>query len=621
MKRKLDDDSNETPKDKKIKLNDVVDNSNNNTWMTVPTEMMIEIFTFIPYRKLIHNLSLVNQYWYDIILGKNTTLWQHLFKHQCFEFNSNFEAQWNFVKKYQPTDIKLMNGARLMTAMELIEPFVTSLTDASLFCFSMHLKKQRLGFPNLQRLYNDISLRELKKYFGTDLSRFKELTFTKCDSLTLDVQFGSLQDIYLSQCGDIETQIVKQNLKTLDKVEIEEINEQTNFECFEALAPTLSTLTISIPKKIVQWKSVAFSKLRDVTIHAYGSHIEQFFSVTHPLLTKVDLYQKDKRRGTGRIFAEQPSIKAVTANMSAQLINALLKVVNKKAVTHMILCTQKNNSKIIELSSFSNLECLSIEDTDSNDSSNIHDVLKNNMISSFTINMTFKLNPVLSYLHNLWELSVNTLDEATFSKLMKLPRLNTLAVNVMRISYGNFTRLISEEVSNIKHYSITSFEIFESYSQIYVVPPLESLHTGSIVLPNKYGVGGAHQWIILVISTLNVDEVDYSVLNDITYQLLSECFTPSWMKRNIFISPVEFLMKHLRIALNDVFEPSSTSMLANLNSQEMTIIKNRFENTLQKEQWKDTKTRHPALNYLITQANNYTIVVDPENDDDYDDDF
>jgi hypothetical protein len=60
--------------------------------------------------------------------------------------------------------------------------------------------------------------------------------------------------------------------------------------------------------------------------------------------------------------------------------------------------------------------------------------------------------------------------------------------------------------------------------------------------------------MVFVISTLNIDEVDYSVLSAIVKKFLSECLTNAWLNKNLFIPPIHYLVQQLRSALNEVIK-------------------------------------------------------------------
>jgi hypothetical protein len=391
--------------------------------------------------------------------------------------------------------------------------------------------------------------------------------------------------------------ILKQNLNSLHSVEFRDMDAESNFGCFELLAPTISKLAAICYVEDVAFRPIVFSNLRNVSINAYGEQIAQFFSVTHPLLEQVDLGDLGVWTNTGNVtLAQQPAIRYVTLNTKNNLANALLKAMNHKAVTHMKLydSTECLDPDVIDLSSFSDLKqfhlimdlilCPSIED-----------VLKQNKISSLKIINNLKLQPVLPYLSNLWHLSFPSLNEYTFSEiLMKLPKLNSLEVHIMRMPFGSFTRLVNETPNSIKRIVIDSFSE-RNYQRIQIIHSLESIKIDYLGWISNM-ISGKVRWILFVISTLHVDEVHGRLINTTIHNLLSECFTTPWIRDNSFVTTIEYLVQQLKNTLEEVIE---TEKYLKVSYEEKKMILNSFNTMFNEKQLKEGCSKYPAMDLLM----------------------
>jgi hypothetical protein len=563
--------------------------------MMLPREIIREIFTFIPYNKLIQNISLINYCCYDIILGNDSAqFWKEICKHQSIDFNIDTLAVEAFVTKYQPPNIRLKfekNKSNIITSLDLIEPFVTTLQmDRKLYTIGINLyykSKQRYVFPIVERLGTVISLTDLKTFFGTDVSRIKQLEITESDlsDASLDIQLNSLEKVTFFKCGIIERYILKQNLNTLQSIKFNSLSIGSNLECIDLLAPTISTLSLQFTDNIML-KQISFSQLRNVTIDGNGEQIEQFFSVTHPLLTKVNVNMVGTDVNlVGISLAQQYAIRYVNCRLSTNLMNALLNVVNHKLVTRFKWRvvgqqTHSSNSKV-DLSPFSNLEQLDINPSLC---SNITEVLKQNNISSLTLSWNLSILALISYFSNLWYLSVNIMDEPVLTEVMKLPLLNTLHVNMMIMPYGCFTRLVNRQ-SSIKSFSISTFRRTK-FQRIHILPPLEYLNITEAIMGN---FNAEIQWILFVISTLNIEEVNYSGLRIITQQILSNI-----LRQKLIVEPIDYIIHHLKNTLNEILKDGR---YLEINDIEKKIIEVRFETVFQ---YNNTRM-HPSIKHLIEQ--------------------
>jgi hypothetical protein len=215
MKRKINQsDEGESRQEKRVKHDKTFTVATNFVTM-LPRELMIEIFTFIPYRKLIRNISLVNHTCHDIILGDDAkSFWKQVCRHQSINCSVNTLAEQSFVTKYQSPSIKPFGDEKLNgIALEFIESFVTNISinkdRKGKFLKYFYECKERHIFPALERLDTFVPFNKLKKYFGTDLSRFKQLKMYQGNTLedTSEIKFGSLEEISFHKCGETERYI------------------------------------------------------------------------------------------------------------------------------------------------------------------------------------------------------------------------------------------------------------------------------------------------------------------------------------------------------------------------------------------------------------------------------
>jgi hypothetical protein len=578
----------------------------NNKTMNItmlPRELMIEIFTYIPYRKLIRNIALVNHTCHDIILGDgNVTLfWKQVCRHQSIEFNVDTMVAESFVTKYQIPNLHIVTCDQYQNnikAAKLIEPFVTTLSFAQSYKYDdegeeslidhYYLYIERHIFPMMESLDIIMSCETVQKYFGTDLSRFKQLTLFQQDSESKpDFKFGSLECVTLSKCGDFDRHILKQNLNTLHSVTLVSVDNQS-LDVIEMLAPTISTLAIRMTEGVLS-KQI-FSYLKELKINASGQQIMQFFSVTHPLLRKVHLRSYSKWDEFGDItLAQQSSIRYITSYVPNKLINAFLKVVNQTAIVLIELnqprATKHDSS--IDLSPFSNLKQLTVD-------IDLRNCCRNDTVPE---SENYNIEPELPVFHYLWYLSVHTLDEYMLLEVMKLPCLNTLHVTNLSTSYARLTNLLRyEPSSNIKNYSIESMEETNlNYETISIFPPLEYLNIGPLKMLDATN---CEKWLYFVISTVDVDEVNYSALKHIVKDLLAEYFiSDSVTPLNLLLT---LIIQQLQNTLNTVIEKDSQE-----SEQEKKVILDRFETMFDEKQLKESYRTHPAMKYLIGKARQY----------------
>jgi hypothetical protein len=304
----------------------------------------------------------------------------------------------------QSADHQRQLEKQIVDALELIESFVTYLypmnDESNKFdeLFDLYYRCiNRTIFPHLNELSRYATLDKLKKWFGRDLSRFIELyidTSASDNLINLDITFGSLQRVYFTKCGDIERDILKQSLKTLKSVNFDIVNQGYNAECFDCTAPIIISLNCVISVSVV-FKPVVFTNLRHLNLGAYCYQIGQFFSVTHPVLSSIDI--TELRDGqTDSILAPQPAIRSFHYRSSGVvLLNKLLKIVDVNAVTELFFSV--SNKEIVELPCFTKLSTL----TTRAKCSGINQLLKTNQIRKLYTFGNINIKPLISYLTSL----------------------------------------------------------------------------------------------------------------------------------------------------------------------------------------------------------------------------
>jgi predicted XRE-type DNA-binding protein len=562
-----------------------------------PREVWTEILTFLPYTHLINHVSHVSHHFDDIILGDGTPLWQQLFKYQKFKLSEEGPFPLNFLRKYQVSNIvwgehkpihhisrNTIPKESVLKVIETIEPFVTSLkihneSISSLvvgWCRQSGMKLGRSLFPNLVNLRAKLNLKEMKLLVASDLSRVKYLYIGK------DQTFP-----------DDETDLLKMN--TLQSVSFDwYTKEHSNMECIESIAPYISTLSV-VSMRWWNNKLIVFSKLQKVHLGGDAKWIAEFFKVTHPLLTNVSIedrfgmeediqYQK---------FAPQPSVRIVKCRISPKLVTAILNAVTQEKLEQLEI--ESDLTQTIPTSGITNLKSLIIHNFKSH--SIVEDIVKRNNLHTLSLNSNakFNLNPLWSYLQNLTDLKLYTIDEQTLSELLKLPKINSLYVYVVDMPYSTFTRL-THELCALTEVTVSNFNLHYGRNKdpVYIIAPMERLTISvNANIPNIYLP--RVQWILAIASTMNVLTVNYSVFMKNILTGILDTLKPLWKECDGLVSVEDCITYDLTKAWNEVLDRNYIEV----QDDEKTRVANYFKQMFQKQ---DIYNMQPALRYLIQEA-------------------
>jgi hypothetical protein len=490
-------------------------------------EVWIEIFTFIPYRQIITNLSLVNHYFHDIILDEETEFWYYLTKYQLIQYQINNTAIKEFVTKYKIPGIQLLfyydsdnEDQQLLnhvfTVLKLIEPFVTHLKIPKGDCANVlryfQEREKRKIFPLLERLDTgyDVTFSDLDRWFGKDLSRFKQLNIYNDNSTQTPASYGSVENVSLLYCNTTARNILKQNLETLKYIEMLENLSGYDQESLDIIAPVVSHLVINIQSEKILYEPIVFSKLKYLNMTAESHFILSFFSVTHPLLTKVILneqfgFNNNHSYSMNIELAQQPSIRYFKFT-GLSILKEMLKMISSNSILKLSVFYSRFDCIQIDLPLVSNLELLELKNVQV---TNMEQLLKQNAVSTLNLDGMFNLNPFTPYLSNIYNLTVHTLDQITLSQVLKLPMLTKLFVSNMCMTFECFTTFVHHP-SALKEITIDYFESsMNTNYPVHVIAPLERL----IVTNEEYYIApllsSSMQWLLFVISTLNVTTVTY----------------------------------------------------------------------------------------------------------------
>jgi hypothetical protein len=453
--------------------NTTINNDNiNNNKPPFCTDTLIQVLSYVPMFHLVHNVALVNHYFYESVLGERTTLWQEYFSMYPFYFESieSFMKAKAFLLKYKIPNLQFyyeledkpnsLLFKQSIVVLATIEPIVTNLTlpnELSFFnLLDIYYKTvNRHIFPKLIRLEMICaSLEDYKKWFGKDLSRFKAVTFNSVESNSKDIKFSNaLESISFESMSRNERNI----LKKVDKNSLKWIqfiipSIQYDIGCLYGLANCIPYIILHIYDYNLVFKPIIFSNIRKLQIMAYGKHIKQFLSVTHPLLEEVILVEiTGKDFGKSKI-AQQPQIRKITFVGVTPIINELLTNVNTEKlkyldITYNIVDAVANDGLSIDYS-YDELEFLRLR------TKPMPVIIRNPSVSqpkllSFKSGQYFEslFSPLLSKLLNLRTLEIQTLELKMVYKIMKLPKLRSLAVVEMSMTTATMMKLLKRKSS------------------------------------------------------------------------------------------------------------------------------------------------------------------------------
>jgi hypothetical protein len=549
--------------------------SNNNS-IVIPQEVWFEIFQYIPYTHLIINLSLVNQYFYNMILKEGTTLWKLVCENQLVLFNIKTRLAEKFVTTHRITSIhfhskdfdikRYLENDLLLDTMKLIEPFVTHLKIPSKQMLSyFYAKVQRRIFPHLTILDLKLSLLELKNWFGTNLSQFKQLSICSNIYSTKNIQFGSLENLTLESCGEFERDILELNAKTLKYVQFTDIKDNFKSEYLKCIAPTLKHLTlINISHNSLNLAEfsnpIVFSKLRFLEIVANTQFVYQFFSVMHPLLTEVIVNEYESQIGAYKrpVVAIQPTIRYFKYSGETELVRTL---VDRTIVEKFTYFRPFAGQETIDLPLFIHLRSLTLFSFEKR-YSNLVQIFQQTALSSLRLYRQFNIILYLPYLQNLYNLNVDKIDDQALYEVMKLPRLKRLTVNEMEMSFARFSR-IAHEASSVTDIVIENFkQVISENDPVYIIAPLETLIIQRLTLSTQYSI--EIKWVLMLAAAMNVtifsNKLEYtsssyhklyaifnehpSLLMDTLYEVIDRNYLKvSDLERTKIVTCFEFILK------------------------------------------------------------------------------
>jgi hypothetical protein len=336
---------------------------NNNQFLL--DELLDEIFLFIPYRDVIRNISLVNKQCHNVMFGYHTTHWNRVCQNQSINFPTKdkrmnyiekYKTFLSFVQKYRISNISILCCNERLLLLEfiiLIEPFVTKLAiggsdELYLLFIKFYKTNVKYEYPNLKSLYLQSNPGALREWFGTDLSRFKELKLSRSfadgrwNSHRIDqFTFGSLETINMYSVDTMLYSIIAQNRTTLRKVNLIQASPITDFNPFNQLSATLHTLQIRVDTNIKLSKPLIFNELKKVEFQDDYVFILPFFTVSHPLLTDITLIPNtvdnyELKANIDLELAKQPSVKYLMYEGPVEIYNNMLEIVSTTVETLVV---------------------------------------------------------------------------------------------------------------------------------------------------------------------------------------------------------------------------------------------------------------------------------------------
>jgi hypothetical protein len=614
-----------SPSVKRVKSND--DDNEQHTQqqqlpsVIIPEEILIEILTFIPYTEILKDFTLVSHYFHNIILGDfGPKLWQQICNDQCIYYDTTTFAAESFVTKYKPPSIEFYYNSHnyiyndiykqdLIETLKIIEPFVRELIIPNNGnCIGLiddlraHLNREI--FPQLTKFNAKVSPLKLQHWCGPDLKRFKHVNLEILQH-EFNGRFGSLERLSMHGCRVYEWEILKQNQTTLSWLQFFKVKKY-DARCFECIAPTISYLTLDFSHREGEWKQIQFSNLRYLDLGAYRQQIMGFFSVSHPLLTEVKIHENPRYFGHDPVIdlVLQPSIRSIQYYGSAETFNKIAMAVHPEVLERLTLETYSATNQLVDITRFSKLELLVLKSQEL--VADIAHIVKSNNLSVLRLPRPFDLVSTGANLSNLIDLELFSLNAESLSMVMKIPKLHTLQVEKMDLSYPVFTRLAHQPCS-IAVYVIEEFQYCPLMTEaIHIIAPIENLSFGKKLHNlNSTSIGNLENlshWILFMISTLNVNKIS-SYLTDSIIELF---FGKPIRKydQNMFFSPALHIIDTIRSTLDRVLTDGHSLQV---NDMEKEMIKKKFDEMLDIESMIDDDKVHPAISCLLKDARSYLL--------------
>jgi hypothetical protein len=543
MKRLLRDDDEENQSTKRIKLF-----KTQSLLRELPIDVLSEIFAFIPCSIIIHNLTLVNKYFHDLITGdyeesitsdeqlsvihNNDTrqFWSTICHNQYLPvlgivvLNDNKQVNTKavysrdkFLVTVQPKCISLSKvSSANITSLLHIEPFVTKLklstTNFSEESILFMVLKQLLTvgnqklFPSLTHLsLNEISLAHLVLIFNNDLSRFKYLKLNSSmildNHLMKELKTGSLEELELYSVSEKDTTVtdlLDANSNTLKKFTCR-YGGRCDEKFFESLM-MIETLRLTFGYHSGRLNIVPLNNLKVLCIHGGRKDLSDFFTVNHPQLRKVTLMQTDSIRTVYAIeITQQKSITEMKlVNTHPILARALLQTLNVEELEALVL---KSHPLILpeeiqfDLSKSSKLRKLKLQ--------------------SAAYNIRPIIVTILPIMSQLTTLALHTVDKVAFEKVIKLEQLRSLEIQQLEMSFIRFTRYSIKFSTKLKILEIHEFrygDLNDTQDQLYIIPP----HIEIFCVTKLPGSSQTEtMWILYLIATYKLENVTYNFVKDV----------------------------------------------------------------------------------------------------------
>jgi hypothetical protein len=618
MKRKSSQQQEEeqSSSNKKVKYEQLVINN-----VSIPQEIVNEILLFFTYDELINDVSFVNHYFYDCILGENTNLWERISLHQSIivqwkHYKQYKQAYTKFLTKYKPPTITIDSSRWNFRSQAvevnfvnevatLVEPFVTKFILEIHSSVFIDLARQwresnNLQFSKLHSIAPVLNIHNVCDLFGSNLEGYKELNIkVKHISDQYSLKFRSLETLKLITEDNILLEdILTQSRHTLKYVNLR-LTKHVSSEIFELL----SNVTILIIKceMTEPLKSIVFPNLKQVSFKTTSISMLSFFSVSHPALTAITikLHNKEEFQASDLYLLPQKSLKKFIFDGPQLIFNKLItSLVSNSNLEHLSIHLDNDLTFNIDWSNITKLESLefSIDEDLPNFAQGIEHILKQNQISTLNVKYHHNMNFLFPYFNYVSNLTLMEMDIEIFSKVLLLPNLKYLFVEIWKNSYASFTKLLYQtQPINIKGITIdTIWKLRKKNEHIYVIP--SSLDYLFFDLTGMDRTEALYP-LVFLISTINVKRVKWIAERDMN-TLFEHLQINIEYNSNMFAVGYN-LFQRIRIELNKILDRND---FFNLIDSEKTIVKNRIEQILDLECLGLVRLRHGIIHALISTA-------------------